>query len=213
MMDLPTFDIERSTGYLHVVGIDEAGCGPWAGPVVVAAVVFPHNRWGDIGQTLSLNDSKKLTPKKREILFNHICSLADFGIAQASVEEIDLYNIVGALRLATHRAVTHLPNTPEIALIDGIRNPQIDIPTQMVIGGDKKSCSIAAASILAKVTRDRLMIKLAEHYPYYGWEKNAGYGTKHHQEGLASHGVTEHHRKTYAPIKRILEIEERHTIG
>ncbi len=203
-MTVPTFDLERASNFSAVVGIDEAGCGPWAGPVVVAAVMFPFPHWGMIEKNLKINDSKKLSAQKREDLFEKICDIAYFSIAEASIEEIDTHNIVGAVRLATYRAIEGLSQSPELALIDGIRNPQICIPTQMVVRGDAKSCSIAAASILAKVTRDRIMEKLAKDFPFYGWEKNAGYGTKHHQIGLASHGITMHHRRSYAPIRKII---------
>ncbi|MBX9977598.1 MAG: ribonuclease HII [Alphaproteobacteria bacterium] len=201
---LPTFDLERVSGHHIIVGIDEAGCGPWAGPVVVAAVMFPRDIWEE-AQKLGLNDSKKLNTNKRNTLFDLICGLADYGIAEASVSEIDTYNIVEAVALATRRVLAQLKHTPDLCLIDGIRNPKLTVPTQMIIKGDQKSCSIAAASILAKVTRDRLMASLANEHPGYGFETNAGYGTKLHQEGLRLYGVTAHHRKTYAPIQKILE--------
>lgn len=198
----PTFELEYSSGCDYVVGIDEAGCGPWAGPVTVACAVFKKSDWQEVQHTLLLNDSKKLSKTKRELLFPEIQERAlSFGIASASPKEIDALNIVGAVALATKRAVAQLTCPIDVLLIDGIRNPQLPHPTSMVVKGDSRSCSIAAASILAKVSRDRHMHDLATEHPHYGWERNAGYGTKLHQEALRIYGITAHHRLSYSPIK------------
>lgn len=189
---------------VYIAGIDEAGRGPWAGPVVAGAVIFPDL---NISAPLAekLDDSKKLTQAKRELLFEELyASSAIIGCGMASVEEIDEMNILQATFLAMKRAVAAMKVKPSFALVDGNKAPSLSCPTEAVIKGDGLSLSIAAASIIAKVTRDRLMAKLAEDFPYYGWERNAGYGTKTHQNGLKSHGICIHHRRTYAPIQRII---------
>ena len=206
---MPDFSFEQRLNKSGlIVGLDEAGRGPWCGPVVAACV-----GWQDLKCPEELaheiNDSKKLTPKKREILFDKIISATPiWGIGQASAQEIDKINILQASFLAMHRALDEVIKkgfTPTIALIDGNRLPDWDMEKYAIISGDGKSLSIAAASILAKVTRDRIMMELAKKYPYYGWEKNAGYGTKAHQEGLAQYGITPEHRTSYAPVRKILE--------
>ena len=180
-----------------VCGVDEAGRGPWAGPVTAAAIVLPA------GFDLGVDDSKKLTEKTRERLFDDLLRLPH-GIGFASVEEIDEMNILQATFLAMRRAVEAMSVTPAYILVDGNRLPAWDYPSQAIIGGDGVSPSIAAASILAKVARDRLMRQLHEAFPQYGWASNKGYGAKAHSEGLAQHGVSPHHRKSYAPIRKIL---------
>jgi ribonuclease HII len=182
-----------------VVGIDEAGRGPWAGPVVAAAAVLnpAHIPAG-------INDSKQLSTAKREAVFGYIITHAQTGIGIASVEEIDALNILGATKLAMQRALTALPIKADVALVDGNRAPDLYCKTITLVGGDAKSLSIAAASIIAKVTRDRMMCELARAFPGYGWEKNAGYGTRAHQDGLAKLGVTPHHRTSFAPIRALL---------
>lgn len=204
---MPDFTYEKSfSGATLTAGVDEAGRGPWAGPVVAGAVVFPNL---EISQHLraTLNDSKKLTAAKRESLFNELlASNAIIGCGMASVEEIDALNILRATFLAMRRAVASLPAVPEFAIIDGNKiPPELPCPARFLIKGDALSLSVAAASIVAKVTRDRIMRDLAKEFPYYGWEKNAGYGTKAHQDGLKAHGVCVHHRKSYAPIQRLLQ--------
>ena len=194
----PTLQYESEHSGL-VAGIDEAGRGPWAGPVVAAAAILdakniPHG----------IDDSKKLSHAKREALFDFILAHAHTGIGMASVEEIDSLNILGATKLAMQRALAALPVQPNVALVDGNQPPKLPCTTIAIIKGDSKSLSIAAASIIAKVTRDRLMCELAHEFPHYGWEKNAGYGTALHQAGLAAHGITHHHRRSFAPIKAIL---------
>jgi ribonuclease HII len=182
-----------------VAGVDEAGRGPWAGPVVSAAVIF-QNRNIPTG----INDSKKLSAAKRELLYSQILGSADVGIGIVDAQEIDTLNILQATFKAMQIAVAALKHRPATVLVDGNRLPKWEYPSHALIGGDGVSVSIAAASIVAKVTRDRIMQELAKQYPHYGWEKNAGYGTKAHQQGLAEFGITPHHRKSYAPIKALL---------
>ncbi|MDV7338278.1 ribonuclease HII [Terasakiella sp. A23] len=203
---MPDFSLENEQTGL-VCGIDEAGRGPWAGPVTAAAVIFDQSTLSpDLAQ--SLNDSKKLSAKKREALIDQIKAESIWAVGEASVEEIDELNILQATFLAMRRAVTGLSTRPDYALIDGNKlPPELGVPGHPVVKGDGLSCSIAAASIIAKVTRDQEMAKLAEEYPGYGWEKNAGYGVKLHQEGLMRLGVTPHHRKSFKPIKKIMGIE------
>ncbi len=203
---MPDFEIEKTlTG--QIFGVDEVGRGPWAGPVMAACVCWPNLDIPDYLQT-ALNDSKKLSPKKREELYPLILnSNALIGVGQASVEEIDELNILQATFLAMKRALLQVESQGfkiDYCLVDGNRMPPWDWPTSTVIGGDGKSLSIAAASVVAKVIRDNLMKELAEQYPFYGWEKNAGYGTKDHINGLNKHGICPYHRKSYAPIKKFL---------
>lgn len=198
----PDLSFEREHGGM-VAGIDEAGRGPWAGPVVAAAVIINPLAIPD-----GINDSKQLSAAKREQLFERILKQCQCGIASASVEEIDSLNILQATKLAMQRALKALGVTPDLALVDGNQPPSLPCRVKTLVRGDSLSLSIAAASILAKVTRDRIMCELALEYPGYGWERNAGYGTAAHQKGLASLGVTIHHRRSYAPIKALLE---RHT--
>lgn len=188
-----------------IVGVDEAGRGPWAGPVVAGAVAF-LNRKAAPDLICSLNDSKKLTAKKREDLYARLEQerlkgnlYATVGLATAA--EIDQINILQATFLAMRRAVEKLPCRPDFAIIDGNREPNNFLcPVQTVIKGDALSVSVAAASIIAKVYRDHLMTDLAKIYPGYGFEKNAGYGTKTHIEGIKKFGITPEHRKSYRPI-------------
>ena len=205
---MPDFSFEKDLNKSGlIVGLDEAGRGPWCGPVVAACVGWQGLKCPD-DLASEINDSKKLTLAKREILFDRILSATPiWGIGQASAKEIDEINILQASFLAMHRALDEVIRkgfTPAVALIDGNRLPTWKIEKYALIGGDGKSLSIAAASILAKVTRDRIMTELAQKYPHYGWEKNAGYGTKAHQEGLKKYGITPEHRRSYAPIKKIL---------
>ena len=203
---MPDFKYELLCGKTHLIaGIDEAGRGPWAGPVVAGAVIFPDLKISD-SLAQKLDDSKKLTAAKREALFEELhASNALIGCGMASVEEIDSLNILQATFLAMNRAVKNLTQVPEFIIIDGNKSPSnLPCPARFLIKGDALSLSVAAASIIAKVTRDRLMTELAKEFPYYGWEKNAGYGTKAHQDGLKTHGICVHHRKSYAPIKKFL---------
>ena len=185
-------------GYAAVCGIDEAGRGPLAGPVVAAAVILAPGT-----EFTGVNDSKKLTEKKREALFDYIKENAlAYGIGRASEQEIDEINILQATFLAMRRAVETLPVSADYALVDGNRIQGLDIPAECVIGGDGKVLSIAAASILAKVTRDREMRALAAQYPEYGFEKHKGYGTKAHYLAIAEHGICPIHRRTF--LKKVL---------
>jgi len=201
----PDFSLERLYPS-PVVGIDEAGCGPWAGPVVAGAFVFLDPDAVEDGILSLIRDSKQLSPTHREKAYAQLMTLATvrFGIGQASVEEIDRINIGQATRLAMQRAVSQLGMLPATALVDGIRNPDLPCPAIPVIKGDQASYSIAAASIIAKVTRDRIMADLHKEYPEYDWIKNAGYGTAHHQKALSLYGITPHHRRSYAPIAKML---------
>ena len=204
---MPDFLFEyeaMAEGLVPVCGIDEAGRGPWAGPVVAgAAVLDPDSLSEDL--RLGLDDSKKLKAEKREILFKLLLENALTGVGIATVEEIDHHNILQATMLAMSRAVENLGVIPGMALVDGNRLPALPCPAEAIVKGDGRSLSIAAASIVAKVSRDRIMAGLAAEHPQYGWERNSGYGTKLHQQGLAEYGVTEHHRRSFAPIRKILE--------
>jgi len=185
-----------------ICGIDEVGRGPLAGPVVSACVHIPPNNldnpiWSQI------TDSKKISATKREKLFEPIKELCVFGIAEASAQEIDSLNIHHATLLAMKRAFENMPLSPKTALIDGKFAPDVSCATQTVIKGDSLSLSIGAASILAKVTRDRMMTKLHQDHPHYAWDRNAGYGTKAHMAGLESHGLTPFHRLSFAPCARL----------
>lgn len=199
----PTLDLEEAVrtriGPAPIAGVDEAGRGPWAGPVVAAAVVLDPDRMPP-----GLGDSKTLSEAARENAFAAIQEAAAVGVGLASVAEIDALNILKATFLAMKRAVADLGVAPAFALVDGNRAPALACPLETVVKGDARSASIAAASIIAKVTRDRLMRDLAAAHPGFGWERNKGYGTKEHQAGLARLGPTAHHRQSFAPIKRYL---------
>ena len=180
-------------GYQVICGVDEAGRGPLAGPVCAAAVILPPN-----AQIPGLNDSKKLTDKKRRELMPVIKEMAvAYGIAFADEKEIDEINILQATYRAMHRAIESLPVKPDLALVDGNRAGDFGLPVKTVVKGDSLSASIAAASILAKVTRDDLMLELAEKYPQYGFDIHKGYGTKAHYAALTEHGMCPAHRRTF----------------
>ena len=191
-----------SQGYRAVCGVDEAGRGPLAGPVCAAAVIFPE------GLVIEgVDDSKKLTEKKRELLFDIIKEKAlAYSVAWASVEEIEEMNILNAAMLAMKRAVENLSVKADFALIDGNKTPQLTIPCLAIVKGDALSQSIAAASILAKVSRDRLMLELAKKYPQYHFEKHKGYGTKVHRDALLEYGPCEIHRPSF--LKKILAVKD-----
>ena len=194
MIDMWEFENRYlSEGYKMVCGVDEAGRGPLAGPVCAAAVILPPNI--DIP---GLNDSKKLSDKKRRELFPVICEKAvAYGIAFSDQKEIDEINILQATYLAMERAIRQLPVKPDFALIDGNRAKDFGVPLETIVGGDGRSASIAAASILAKVTRDDVMLQMAEEYPGYGFEIHKGYGTKAHYAALAEKGPSPIHRMTF----------------
>ena len=188
-------------GVLCVIGVDEVGRGPLAGPVVAAAVSFEQG-----GQIPFVDDSKKLTERKRELLYDKILSVPDvkYGIVEVSPEEIDRVNILKATHLAMARASKMIEDA-EFALIDGLPVPGFYLPSEAIVKGDSKSASIAAASILAKVYRDRLMVKYSEEYPGYGFEKHKGYGTKLHLEALKKYGPCPIHRMSFAPVRAAAE--------
>ena len=184
----------KNKGYNAVCGVDEAGRGPLAGPVCAAAVILPPDCIID-----GLNDSKKISEKKREMLFEQIIQKAvSYSVAYGTLEEIEKYNILEATYLAMNRAIDGLSQKADFALIDGNRIPKnIKIPCETVVKGDSKSCSVAAASILAKVTRDRLMLEYDKKYPQYNFAKHKGYGTKAHYEAIKEYGVCEIHRLSF----------------
>lgn len=191
-------------GAVRIAGIDEVGRGPLAGPVVAAAVILNPDNIPD-----GLRDSKKLTVKRREVLFAQISDTALIGLGQCSVADVDRLNILQATLEAMRRALAALPAKPDHALVDGNRLPPgLGCPATAVIKGDDMSCSIAAASIIAKVTRDRLMAALSREFPGFGWESNAGYGTAAHMAALKRLGVTPHHRVSFRPVHNILYQEK-----
>ena len=199
---MPDFSYEKealSKGYKLVCGVDEAGRGPLAGPVCAAAVILPCDCVIE-----GLNDSKKISEKKREMLFDIIIEKATaYCVAYGTLEEIEAYNILEATYIAMNRAIDGLSQKADFALIDGNRVPKgITVPCETVVKGDSKSCSIAAASILAKVTRDRLMLEYDKKYPEYSFAQHKGYGTKAHYEAIKQYGVCEIHRLSF--LKNVL---------
>ena len=202
---MPSLDMERAAGG-RVAGVDEAGRGPLAGPVVAAAVVLAPDTPMDLAALL--DDSKKLTGAQRLAAFHALrASTAEIGIGAASVREILHLNILHASMLAMHRAVRRLVRTPDLALVDGNYPPGLACPVRCVVGGDALCLSIAAASIVAKVVRDRAMTRLATRWPGYGWETNAGYATALHRVALARLGPTRHHREAFGTVAQ-LRLEE-----
>lgn len=193
-MDWLVFEKEAlAKGYKSVCGVDEAGRGPLAGPVCAAAVILPEGVIID-----GVNDSKKLSEKKRESLFDVIREQAlSYSIAYATVDEIEEINILNATMLAMRRAIDGLDIKADYAMIDGNKIPPLDIDAECIVKGDAKSMSIACASILAKVSRDRLLYKYAEEYPMYGFDKHKGYGTKVHREAILKYGPCPYHRKSF----------------
>ncbi len=196
---MPDDSLERALGG-RIAGVDEAGRGPLAGPVVAVAVILKPGRVPD-----GIDDSKALSRLRRERLYQAILATAEVGIGAAGVEEIDRLNILAATMEAMRRAVLALPLAPDAVLVDGNRAPQLPIPLQTVVRGDTLSLSIAAASIVAKVIRDRALARLASRHPGYGWERNAGYGTAEHRAALARLGPTAHHRRSFGPVRRLLD--------
>jgi ribonuclease HII len=186
-------------GYSHIIGLDEAGRGPMAGPLVVAGVIFPEDFYDE-----RINDSKKLTAKKREALFDIIEEHAlAYYIQIMSVEEVDELNVYQASKEGMLRCIEKIDVKPDFALTDAMPLGSV-LPHEAIVKGDAKSISIGAASILAKVTRDRIMIEYAKQYPEYGFEKHKGYPTKAHKEALFKYGVTPIHRKSFAPVKEAM---------
>ena len=200
---MPHFKHERRIGGV-VAGVDEVGRGPLAGPVLAAAVILPARL--PRGLRAAIDDSKKLTAASRVEIFAGLRAAgAEIAIAAASVAEIDTLNIFWASMLAMRRAIARLPRAPQHVLVDGNRTPGCAIPCTAIIGGDGISLSIAAASIAAKVTRDRLMARLHVRYPMYNWHNNAGYAARHHRRAITEHGVTRHHRANFGEAIRAFE--------
>lgn len=203
MTQKPDFSFELAAlgrGLIRIAGVDEVGRGPLCGPVVAAAVILDPGHIPD-----GLNDSKKLSPKRRALLESQIKEHADWCVAEASVEEIDTLNILQASHLAMCRAIAGLRGAPDHVLVDGNRVPKaMTVSAEPIVKGDGRSVSIAAASILAKEARDRLMVDLAQQYPGYGWEKNAGYPTADHLKALLNLGITPVHRRSFRPVHNIL---------
>ncbi|MFY9318317.1 ribonuclease HII [Lentibacter algarum] len=199
----PDFSYERAAmdrGFARIAGVDEVGRGPLAGPVTACAVVLDMSRIPE-----GLNDSKKLSAKRRESLAEAILACAEVSVASASVEEIDELNILRASHLAMERAVAGLLTPPDHCLIDGNLIPKgLTVSAEAIVKGDSKSVSISAASIVAKIRRDYVMSALAQQYPGYGWETNAGYPSKSHRLALQNIGVTPHHRRSFKPVHNIL---------
>lgn len=200
---MPDFELESAqhqAGHSRVAGIDEAGRGPLAGPVVAAAVILPR----DFSCPM-LDDSKKLSARKRDLLYEALTgdSGIEWAVAEASVAEIEQINILRATHLAMRRAVESLPTPPGICLIDGLPVKDFPLPHEAVVKGDGRSLSIAAASILAKVSRDRIMKQINESCPGYGFARNQGYGTKEHLEALRTLGPCRHHRRSFEPVAQL----------
>ena len=200
-----TFELEGIELKLEggpVAGIDEAGRGPWAGPVVAAAVILDPTRI-----PAGIDDSKALEPEDREAIYARLIAVAEIGVGIADVRRIDRDNILNATMWAMAQAMRKLQSKPRLALIDGNRAPDLRCQTRTVVGGDAKCLSIAAASIIAKVTRDRLMIALGQELPNYGFERHKGYGTPEHQTAIGRHGVTPHHRRSFRPVQMALGLD------
>lgn len=195
------FEAEATAAGLdRIAGVDEVGRGPLAGPVLAAAVILDPARIPP-----GLRDSKRLTAARRAVLHDAICASASVSVAEASVAEIDALNILQASMLAMRRALAGLRPAPQFALVDGNRLPDgLPCPARAVVGGDARCLSVAAASIVAKVRRDRIMADLARDWPGYGWQANAGYPTAAHRAALARLGVSPHHRRSFAPVRKIL---------
>ena len=200
---MPDLSLERALGGV-VCGVDEAGRGPLAGPVVAAAAILDPARI-----PAGIDDSKRLAPARRAALARALRERAIVATGEASVEEIDRCNILQATMLAMRRAVERLARAPDHALVDGNRAPPLGCATHTAVRGDRKSLSIAAASIVAKVRRDLLMAALAEEWPHYGWERNAGYPTPFHRAALARYGPSPHHRRSFAPVRAAAETANR----
>lgn len=200
MIPVADFSIENECGANIVAGVDEAGRGPLCGPVVAAAVIFPSR---DIEIPVVIRDSKKMSAAQRAVAYDWITKNTIWAIGQCSAAEIDELNILWASMRAMERAVAALARVPELCLIDGNRVPK-NLQGRAIVKGDAKSLSIAAASIVAKETRDRIMRELAVQFPMYGWDKNAGYPTAEHLSAIQKYGITEHHRKTFGPVKNAI---------
>lgn len=202
------FKLLRS-GFQLIAGVDEAGRGSWAGPVVAAAVILPLQRFDLAYQLNGVQDSKQMTPAQRAIWFSRINELAQAtAIGYATAQEIDTWGLSEATSKAMQRAITELDIEPQHLLIDHIRLPQVNIPQTAITHGDARILSIAAASVIAKVVRDRAMIAFSHLYPGYGFENHKGYGTSAHRESLNSLGPCEIHRRSYTPVEKFLSIHQ-----
>lgn len=199
----PDFSLEVACGAKLVAGVDEAGRGPLCGPVVAAAVIFPRH---DIEIPVVIRDSKQMTARQRAMAYDWIRQNTIWAVAECTPAEIDELNILQASLTAMTRAVNKLQSKPDHCLIDGNKLPR-DLIGTTVVHGDARSISIAAASIIAKETRDKIMHDLAQKYPQYEWDKNAGYPTKSHLQAIAKHGINEHYRRSFRPIKERIENE------
>ena len=198
----PTYELEAAEvqlGFAPIAGVDEAGRGPWAGPVVAAAVILDPDRI-----PANIDDSKALDEESRAFLYNRIVKVARVGVGIAELDRIDRENILGATLWAMAQAVAALGEAPKLVLIDGNKAPRLGVPTRTIIKGDAKCVSIAAASIIAKVTRDRLMMALARDFPGYGFERHKGYGTPEHQAAIEKLGVCALHRRSFKPVQLAL---------
>ena len=198
----PTFELEAAEhqlGSRPIAGVDEAGRGPWAGPVVAAAVILDPDRI-----PANIDDSKVLDEDSRAYLYKRIMKVAIVAVGIADVDRIDRDNILGATLWAMAEAVAQLTDTPKLVLIDGNRSPRLPMPARTIVKGDAKCLSIAAASIIAKVTRDRLMMELARDYPGYGFERHKGYGTPEHQAAITKLGISALHRRSFKPVQLAL---------
>lgn len=204
MRSVPDFSVEIDCGKKIIAGVDEAGRGPLCGPVVAGAVVFLKHDFDDMP---IISDSKQMNEKQRDIAYDWITKNPNiiWATGQCSPREIDELNILWASMLAMERAVAKLSIQPEYCLIDGNRVPK-NLKGMAVVKGDAKSLSVAAASIVAKVTRDRIMHELSQQFPQYGWEKNAGYPTQQHLQAIKKYGINEHYRQTFGPVKKLLEV-------
>jgi ribonuclease HII len=198
----PTFELEAAElqlGMAPIAGVDEAGRGPWAGPVVAAAVILDPARIPD-----NIDDSKAMDEEGRAFLYHRIMKVADVGVGIAEIDRIDRDNILGATLWAMGEAVAALKTKPRLVLIDGNKAPRINVETRTIVKGDAKCLSIAAASIIAKVTRDRIMLALARDFPGYGFERHKGYGTPEHQASIQRLGVCALHRRSFKPVQLAL---------
>ncbi|HOY47010.1 MAG TPA: ribonuclease HII [Alphaproteobacteria bacterium] len=204
-MDTPNFSFEQESGFTFVAGCDEAGRGPLCGPVIAAAVIFPDK---NISIPVLITDSKQMNHKNRIIAYDWIIKNTIWAIGQCSAAEIDEINILQASMLAMKRAVESLATKPEFCLVDGNKMPK-NLIGRAIVKGDSKSISIAAASIIAKETRDKIMTELAYQFPQYGWDKNAGYPTASHLQAIEKYGINQHYRKTYKPVRELLEKKDK----
>ena len=202
--EIPDFSLEIASGANLVAGVDEAGRGPLCGPVIAAAVIFPNR---DIEIPVSIRDSKQMTARQRAVAYDWIVENAVWAVAQCSPAEIDEMNILWASMCAMERAVAKLGGVPEYCLVDGNRLPN-GLNGMPVVHGDARSLSVAAASIIAKQTRDKIMQDLATQFPEYDWDKNAGYPTQSHLRAIEKYGINEHYRKSFGPIKKLIEGKE-----